>query len=162
MRKLIIVLLVILSLTGCANVLKDTMNLAIIDSQVSSGQVHNTIASIPLTETDALILTHALNKFTAFESKWKSSIKILNPNAPQFSTFMSDYTELVVQYKAVEQIIQKNWGDYSVSNKLLLLGYKDRAARANASVDGLLASGRRHQAILDAIIFAQIVAGIAR
>lgn len=162
MRKMGIVLLIVLSLTGCANVLKDTLNLAIIDSQVSSGQVQNTIASIALSDTDKLTLTHAINKFMAFESKWKSSIKLLDPNMPQFSTFTADYTELVIQYKSVEQIIEKNWDSYTNPNKLILLGYRERAVRANNSVDSMIAAGKRHQAILDAIIFAQIVAGILR
>lgn len=162
MRKIVIILLVILSLTGCASVLKDTMNLAIIDSQVSSGQVQNTIASIELSETDRLTLTHAINNFRAFEAKWKSSIKILDPNMPQFSTFLSDYTDLVLQYKAIELVIERNWASYTVPNKLALLGYRERAVRANKSVDSLIAAGRRHQAVLDAIIFAQIVAGIIR
>lgn len=155
----------LLILTGCSTVLKNTndlANIAVANDQVMSGQVAAVIKSASLSDTESLIVDHAINQYVGSVDKWKSSITYLDAREPLFAEFIADYGKVVVQYRAIkEKVVAVHWGEYTEESRLLLNGYHDRAGRINDSVDDLIAAGRRHQALLDAIWLGQILAGLA-
>ncbi|PSJ15939.1 hypothetical protein, partial [Nitrosomonas supralitoralis] len=151
----------LLILSGCTTVLKNTSDLAkiaVANDQVMSGQVAAVIKSASLSDTERLIVDHAINQYVGFVNKWKSSITYLDAREPLFAEFIADYGRVVVQYLAIkEKVVAVHWGEYTEENRLLLSGYHDRAGRINDSVDDLIAAGKRHQALLDAIWLGQIL-----
>ncbi len=151
-------------IVGCETVLKNTADLtnaAIANEQIQSGQVGIVIKSAPLSDTERLMIDHALNEYMAFADRWKASLMDIDSTAPAFVVFVADYNKLVAQYRAAEKIVAAHWEDYPESNRHLLLDYQSRAKNMNDSVDGLIAAGHRYQAMLDAITFAKILAGVA-
>lgn len=151
-------------LLGCKTVLNsadDLANITIVNDQIQSGQVSVVIKSAPLTDTEKLIVDHALNEYIAFAERWKASIINIDSTAPLFANFIVEYAVLVTQYKAVENIVAQHWQEYSLLNQQLLTDYQLRAKKVNNTIDGLIAAGARYQAILDAITLAKILAGIA-
>ncbi|WP_293006049.1 hypothetical protein [Nitrosomonas sp.] len=154
----------LLILTGCSTVLKNTSdlaNIAVANDQVMSGQVAAVIKSAPLSATESLIVDHAINQYVGFVDKWKSSIIYLDAREPIFAEFVADYNKIVAQYRAIkERVVAGHWNEYTEESRALLNGYHDRAERINDSVDSLIAAGKRHQALLDAIWLGQVLAGI--
>jgi len=168
MRKILSLILIsgifLILLPGCKTVLNsadDLANITIANDQIQSGQVGVVIKSAPLTNTEKLIVDHALNEYVAFAERWKASIVNIDSTTPLFTTFTIEYAALVSQYKAVENIVAQHWHEYSLLNQQLLTDYQLRAKKVNNTVDGLIAAGARYQAILDAITLAKILAGIA-
>lgn len=166
MRKNLILIpgIILIFLSGCETVLNnadDLTNIAIANDQIQSGQVSVVIKSAPLTDTEKLMVDHALNEYIAFAERWKASIINIDSTTPLFATFTIEYAALVSQYKTVENIVAQHWQEYLPLNQQLLTDYQLRAKKVNAAVDGLIAAGARYQAILDAITLAKILAGIA-
>lgn len=163
MKKLIsTIVLTIVLLSSCSTVLKSTedlANIAIAHEQVASGQVANTIKSIDLNSTEVLIVDHAINHYIAFSDKWKQKVSILDSTSPIFTEFLSDYDNLVKQYKSVEGIITANWARYPTRYQIILEDYNVRANKINQSIDKLIVASRRYQAITTAIELAAILAG---
>lgn len=163
MKKLLVILIISLTL-GCTTTLNsvdDFANLTIANEQIVSGQVSNTINSIELSSTEKLVVTHAINHYIAFTSRWKSRLTQLDSTTPIFTQFLAEYSELVDQYNSVESIINKNWAEYPVRYQVLLLDYQLRAKKIDSSVMDLLAAGDRYRAVINAIELARILAGIA-
>lgn len=154
----------VFAISACETALKnsaDLANAAIANEQIQSGQVGVVIKSAPLSDVERLMIDHALNEYIAFVGRWKTSMIDIDSTATIFPTFLTEYNDLVAQYRAVENVVSAHWPDYSSINKSRLLDYKARAERINGSIDGLIAAGMRHQAMLDAIAFAGILAGVA-
>lgn len=164
MIRVMIAALIFIGLSGCETTLKnaaDFTNAAIANDQIQSGQVGIVIKSAPLSDTERLMIDHALNEYIAFADRWKALIYDLDSTTPAFAVFAADYNKLVGQYRAVEKIVAAHWEDYPEPNRRLLLDYQSRAERMNDSVDDLIAAGHRYQAMLDAITLAKILAGVA-
>lgn len=162
MKNLIFVMC--FALLGCETVLRNTddlANVAIANEQVMSGQVAAVIKSASLSDTEKMVVDHAINEYSSFVARWKDSISELDATTPTFSTFMVDYEVLITQYKEVERIVGKHWTEYPARNKVLLADYQSRAKKINNSIDGLLAAGQRYQVMLDALALGRILAGIA-
>lgn len=166
MKQLIIsTLLAILLFSGCSTVLKSTndlSNIAIVDEQITSGQVIQTIKFAPLTSTELMILDHANNNYIAFADKWKKVITKLDSKTPLFAEFIGEYEELIKQYKAVESIITKNWDSYPTRYQVILLDYQIRAKKLNAITDKLITANEINEAIHTGIMLAKIAAGILK
>lgn len=161
MKRYIVIVAVLLM--GCETVLNnadDLTNIAIANDQIQSGQVGMVIKSAPLSDTEKLMVDHALNEYVAFADRWKASIINIDSTAPLFATFIVEYNALVAQYKSIEAIVANHWQEYPVRNQYLLSDYQLRAKKINDSVDELIAAGARYQAMLDAITLAKILAGI--
>lgn len=164
MIRVLIAALIITVFSGCETALKnaaDFTNAAIANDQIQSGQVGIVIKSAPLSDTERLMIDHALNEYMAFADRWKASLLDLDSTTPAFAVFAADYNKLVAQYRAAEKIVTAHWEDYPEPSRHLLLDYQSRAKRMNDSIDGLIAAGHRYQAMLDAITLAQILAGVA-
>ncbi|MER2511501.1 MAG: hypothetical protein ABTQ25_03610 [Nitrosomonas ureae] len=155
----------LLILTGCSTVLKNTSdlaNIAVANDQVMSGQVAAVIKSAPLSATESLIVDHAINQYVGFVDKWKSSITYLDAREPLFAEFVTDYNKIVAQYRSVkERVVAEHWGEYTEESRALLNEYHARADRIDQSVNGLIDAGKRHQAFIDALYLGQVLAGIA-
>lgn len=166
MKKLIIALLVsVLLFSGCSTVLKSTndiASIAIVDEQITSGQVVQTIKSVPLSTTEIMIIDHANNSYISFASKWKKVITKLDSKTPLFAEFIGEYEELIKQYKAVELIITKNWDSYPTRYQVILLDYQIRAKKLNAITDKLITANEVNEAIQTGIMLAKIAAGILK
>ncbi|PSJ15825.1 hypothetical protein C7H79_16880, partial [Nitrosomonas supralitoralis] len=151
----------LLILSGCSMVLKNTSdlaNIAVANDQVMSGQVAAVIKSASLSDTENLIVDHAINQYVGFVDKWKPSITYLDAREPIFDEFVADYNKIVAQYRSVkEQVVAGHWGEYTEENRALLNEYHGRAERVNDSIDSLISAGKRHQALLDAIWLGQIL-----
>lgn len=162
--KILFIFSILVLLTSCETVLKnadDLTNIAIANDQIQSGQVGIVIKSAPLSDTERLMVDHAVNEYMAFARRWKTSMIDIDSTATIFPTFLTEYNDLVAQYRAVENVVSAHWSDYSSINQSRLLNYKARAEKINSSIDGLIDAGMRHQAIIDAITFAGILAGVA-
>jgi hypothetical protein len=156
--------LIFIGLSGCETTLKnaaDFTNAAIANDQIQSGQVGIVIKSAPLSDTERLMIDHALNEYIAFADRWKALIYDLDSTTPAFAVFAADYNKLVAQYRGAEKIVTAHWEDYPEPNRHLLLDYQSRAERMNDAIDNLIAAGHRYQAMLDAITLAKILAGVA-
>ncbi|MBY0475399.1 MAG: hypothetical protein K2Q13_10130 [Nitrosomonas sp.] len=163
--SIILFLVCFMILSGCSTVLKNTSdlaNIAVANDQVMSGQVAETIKSVNLSSTESLIVDHAINQYSGFVDKWKSSINYLDSSEPLFTEFVADYRKIVAQYRAVkEQVVKPHWSEYTETNRALLNEYHGRVDRIDQSVNGLIDAGNRHQALLDALYLGQVLAGIA-
>lgn len=163
MNKIVLITLLTLNL-GCSTVLNSTKDIAqivIADDQIMSGQVTSTIKSGTLSSTDNMIVDHAINTYVNFANRWKKEVTTIDSTTPLFIDFISDYNDLVRQYRAIETIIAKNWESYPTRSQAALLDYQLRAKKVNASVDKLILAAKAREAVLDAIVFAKILAGIA-
>ncbi len=152
-------------LIGYSTVLKNTSalaNIAVANDQVMSGQVAAVIKSASLSDSENLIVDHAINQYVGFVDKWKSSITYLDAREPIFAEFVADYNKIVSQYLAVkEKVVEVHWSEYTEANRSLLNEYHARADRIDQSVNGLIDAGKRHQAFIDALYLGQVLAGIA-
>lgn len=166
MKKLITSILIsLILLSGCSTVLKSTndlSNIAIVDEQITSGQVLQTIKFAPLSSTELMVIDHANNNYIIFADKWKKVITKLDSKTPLFAEFMGEYEELVKQYKAVESIITKNWDNYPTRYQVILLDYQLRAKKLNAITDKLITANKVTEAIETGIMLAKIAAGILK
>lgn len=161
----IIILIVCFALLGCEVILKrtdDLANAAIANDLILSGQVAGIVKKIELNDFETTAVSHAVNSYTAFVEKWKHSITDLDAASPIFNEFLMNYSDLVRQYKTVEAVVEKHWTAYSASDQIVLQDYKHRAKKLDESVGNLIAAGRRHQALLDALAFGRILIGLAQ
>lgn len=161
----IIILVVCFALIGCEAILKNTdelANAAIANDLIQSGQVAETVKRIELNDFETTAVSHAVNSYAAFVEKWKHSITDMDADSPVFNEFMLDYSDLVRQYKTIEFVVEKHWQAYSASDQVILQDYKHRAKKLDESVGSLIAAGRRHQALMDALAFGRILIGLAQ
>ena len=165
MRILILVILLLIFATGCQTTIKsiaDLTNAATANEMITSGGASGTINSVVLSDAESLTVTHAINRYSVFTEKWKNSITDIDVIGQLFNDFLLDYAEIVKQYQAVDGIVRSHWDDYDTISQQILLDYQRRAIKINESVDALIAAERRHQALLDAVQFVNVLAGIAK
>lgn len=166
MKKLILIIVIAaLMFSGCSTVLKssgDLANIAVVNDQITSGQVLQTIKFAPLSSTELMIVEHANNSYITFADKWKKVLTKLDSKTPLFVEFMGEYEELIKQYKAVELIITKNWDSYPTRYQVVLLDYQLRAKRLNAITDKLITANKVSEAIQAGVMLAKIAAGILK
>jgi hypothetical protein len=165
MRILISAILLSIFITGCQTTVKsiaDLANAATASDMIMSGGVSGTINSVVLNDAESLTVTHAINRYSIFIEKWKNSIAGIDVTGQLFNDFLLDYAEIVKQYKAIDAIVRSHWGGYDAISQQILLDYQRRAIRINESVDALIAARRRHQALLDAVGFVNVLTGIAK
>lgn len=163
--KIIILIVCLAALLGCGTILKRTDDLAnavIANDLILSGQVAETVKKIELNDFENTAVSHATNSYANFVEKWKHSITDLDVASPVFNEFVRDYSDLVRQYKMVESVVEKHWLAYSHDDQIILQNYKHRAKKLDESVGNLIAAGRRHQALLDALAFGRILVGLAQ
>jgi hypothetical protein len=154
-----------MSFSGCSTVIKsanDIANIAIVDEQITSGQVMQTIKYANLSTTELMIVDHANNKYIYFADKWKRSITTLDSSTPLFAEFIGEYEELIKQYRAVESIIAKNWNVYPTRYQVILLDYQLRAKKVNNVADKLITANEMREAMETGIMLAKVVAGIIK
>lgn len=168
MNKILLLIVIatsLMSFSGCSTVIKsanDIANIAIVDEQITSGQVTQTIKYANLSTTELMIVDHANNKYIYFADKWKRSITTLDSSTPLFAEFIGEYEELIKQYKVVEAIIAKNWESYPTRYQVILLDYQLRAKKLNATTDKLITANKVTEAIDAGIMLAKIAAGILK
>lgn len=161
MKYILIIIFVLI--TGCSSLIKSSADIANVTSlavQINSGQIKQAITSIELGSTELQIINHSNNQYIAFIDKWKHRATTLDSNSSDFEEFLLDYNKLVDSYKSVENIVNSNWSLYPEHTKALLTHYQIKANKANNTVDKMIIAGKTHQALLDALFLAKVLAGV--
>lgn len=160
----IYILVILVLLMGCTTVLKSTKdfnNLVTINNEITSGNTSTIIKSIGLNETEILLVTHNINYFNTFVSKWKD-VKALDSRSNNFQEFLQDYYVLKSKYIEIQNIIVKNWDLYTDENKHTLLEYKERAIQADNTVEYLQKNATKQEMLVQAMLFAKVVVGLIK
>ncbi|MBX9636155.1 MAG: hypothetical protein K2Q14_06980 [Gammaproteobacteria bacterium] len=152
-KTILITLLFVLSLTACAQI----KNFVATDKDIESGQVLSVIKSVSLTDTEATVLNHALNAYTAFVEKWKHE-DVIGDRVQ----FLAEFSALKEQYRAVDNIVSNHWQEYDPERKKNLLRYQQAAKHFNDSAEKLASLEKWDGAIKNAVSLAKVLAGIAR
>lgn len=162
MKKFIIAVLIMFTVTSCSTVLKskdDIKNIIVVHDQIASGQASDIIKSATLSDVHVLMVDHASNRYMSFVEKWKQSALHLDSNTPEFAEFLADYTDLVKQYTIVKGIINQNWDKYTLPNQIVLLEYQSKANKLNDSVDALISAKNIYEAGVVAVKLGKVLAG---
>lgn len=147
-------------LSGCASTARITLESAYIDTMMRSGAPKEAIKTGSLTDAQLTILTHAVNKYDQFRSKWKTNFKTgsLLYAGTLDDQLLSDYQELKQQYNAVKRVVIANWNDYDAVTRIQLNEYMKHAESLDAAVVEFMAYKDRDQAISHALeIFATVL-----
>ena len=153
-------LIIALLLVGCASTARITLEAAYIDTMIKSGAPKEAIKTGSLTDTQLVILTHAINKYEKFREKWKSNFKtgmLLYPGTLD-DQLLADYQELKKEYQSVKRVVIANWNDYDAVTRMQLEEYMKHAEALDAAVIEFMADKDRDQAISNALeIFATVL-----
>lgn len=161
MKKLLVILLIAV-LSACSTVLDSTKslsNIAVADAKIRSGEVTQTIKYAQLSQTEALVVDHAVNKYIFFSETWKQKIKGLDATSSDFVEFATQYEDMVKQYNTVKALVEIHWAEYPKSHQVFLKEYEDRAEKFDTDIRNLMNAQSRNKAMSEAILFATALAG---
>lgn len=150
MKNLLIVLIVV-ALSGCVTA-KLGKEVVYANEEFKSGNVQETLTSIDYTVAEEQVITHALNKVSAFRDKYGKfiadpdmllSVKLVELN--------EDFNGLKESYLQVEDIVESNWDQYPDEVKDTLQEYGQHAYELNKAVDKFSKVGEYRQMIRSAL-----------
>ncbi len=146
-------LVVVLLLAGCAGL----QGVVATDYAIASGEADKTVKSIPLTDTEKLIIDHAINQYNQFIETWKDKSLIENRQE-----FLFEFRELKKQYYSVDAIVKRHWLEYSPAQQAQLLEYQEAAISLNATTEKLARLDMWRAVGANAMSFGAVLLGIAK
>ncbi len=147
------VLAVVLFLTGCASL----QGVVATDYAIASGEADKTVKSIPLTDTEKLVIDHAINQYNQFIETWKDKSLIENRQE-----FLFEFRELKKQYYSVDAIVKRHWLEYTLEQQAALLEYQEAAIALNATTEKLARLDMWRAVGVNAMSFGAVLLGIAK
>ena len=140
-------------LTGCAGL----SGVVSTDYAIASGEADQTVKSIPLNDTERLIIDHAINRYNEFIERWKSKDLIENR-----VEFLAEFRDLKKQYYAVDAIVKRHWQEYTPEKQALLLEYQEAALALNGTTEKLARLDMWRAVGVNALSFGTVLLGIAK
>ena len=147
------VLAVVLFLTGCASL----QGVVATDYAIASGEADKTVKSIPLTDTEKLVIDHAINQYNQFIETWKDKSLIENRQE-----FLFEFRELKKQYYSVDAIVKRHWLEYTLEQQAALLEYQEAAIALNETTEKLARLDMWRAVGANALSFGAVLLGIAK
>ena len=146
-------LVVVLFLTGCAGF----QGVVATDYAIASGEADKTVKSIPLTDTEKLVIDHAINRYNQFIETWKDKSLIENRQE-----FLFEFRELKKQYYSVDSIVKRHWLEYTPEQQAQLLEYQEAAIALNETTEKLARLDMWRALGVNALSFGAVLIGIAK
>lgn len=144
---------VIALLSGCAGL----QPVIATDYAIASGEVDRTIKDAKLTDSERIIVDHAINRYNEFIERWK--VKNLVENREEF---LFEFRDLKKQYYAVDAVVKKHWQDYDYERQAKLEEYQEAAIALNSSVEKLARLDMWRAVGVNALSFGTVLLGIAK
>jgi hypothetical protein len=145
--------LVIALLSGCAGL----QPVIATDYAIASGEADKTIKEAKLTDSERMIIDHAINQYNDFIERWKTKSIVENR-----AEFLSEFRDLKKQYYAVDAVVKKHWQDYDPDRQAKLEEYQEAAIALNSSVEKLARLDMWRAVGVNALSFGTVLLGIAK
>jgi hypothetical protein len=110
-----------------------------------------------LTDTEKLVIDHAINQYNQFIETWKDKSLIENRQE-----FLFEFRELKKQYYSVDAIVKRHWLEYSKEQQALLLEYQEAAIALNETTEKLARLDMWRAVGVNAMSFGAVLLGIAK
>jgi len=127
------------------------------DYAIASGEVDQTIKDAKLTDSERMIVDHAINRYNEFIERWKTK-SIVESRAE----FLAEFRDLKKQYYAVDAIVKKHWAAYDKQQQAKLEEYQEAAITLNTSVEKLARLDMWRAVGVNALSFGTVLLGIAK
>jgi len=157
MKKIIISILIVLSLLGCANTLKSVENIQEASFMVANGEIIHEIKAVELSSTELAIVDHSINNLKAFIDKWDNVQDI-----PDMDNFIQEYNIAKSNYLAIHRVIFANYDSYPEHLQTKFIQYQESAVKLNSTVQKMIMGKNVYAAAKIGVKLAMVVVGVLK
>jgi hypothetical protein len=163
MKVIIMSLIALVLITGCAATKQVVVETAYLEAVARAGNTQPILKTAELTDFELMELTHAFNELGKFRAKWKAFLQdpVANIHVISLDELDTDFAKVKYQYQIAFNVAANNWSEYDNADRAHMLRVHEHAEKLDQAVEDLKEEGEWIDAIKEAVHYVEVVAAIA-